>query len=741
MMFADELYDLRKKVEALESRLNSEVDVEATAWASLERAVAEVREMLSMAVMRGQPETTALEWAEYQSRVFAFARRVKKGAEDGVVDRDGHNAAVGKPAAVDTARTGGAIRNEATTPVTEDAERERVPVLHKYCPVCYHPLTCSHCDKPVTEDAERLDWLEARLLEIAREWYHNTEGGLEIRVLEDEGAFDIQCQGEHWKQGYPTIRAAIDAAMQSEPADEPEQDTPQKTRWIEGWKTPDDTAINHLCWAYSLSKDQAEQAHDAIRDLLVSIRDKPADDLTEAVKGVPVRRELDAKPAAECSVCRRHLTVEGVCMHCGGDPKNATDTLASCHTIDWREKSNEAQDALAVSQEGDRQMAEELNEALEKLQYAWDERGRAWADRDKLSSQYQQLISAVLECDPIPAKDRPDDVLEPPWDVIRRVKRERDEARYDASEWRKAAERRLKSLDDLTIVDAKKWDKIQDLKCKLADEQKLHSAKQELVNSLEDRVTVLERELGVVQDKRDALRKQLAEADALNERTVCVYCGESFVRDEQGCLDAIQAHIRTCSTHSMRGVEAALAEERALHSAKQELLNAAEERVFVLEREVDAYRRLPTSTIEARKAASKAQRATELEHRALDKAREAQKVAEEREQAVVIGARNISKCLQRAEAALKKEGTEHAIAMLDLQADRDLLEGEVRMLTAAVGDAHGQIKRMAAHYREMAEWVRVQGCINDDGEPGEFGKCDDPKRFPCKERKRHEGGK
>ncbi len=84
-------------------------------------------------------------------------------------------------------------------------------------------------------------------------------------------------------------------------------------------------------------------------------------------------------------------------------------------------------------------------------------------------------------------------------------------AQDDASEWRKTAEHRLKSLDDLTIVDAKKWDKIQDLKCKLSDEQKLHSAKQALVNAAEDRVSVLEREVEQAEQTIATLREWVSE--------------------------------------------------------------------------------------------------------------------------------------------------------------------------------------------------------------------------------------
>ncbi len=45
---------------------------------------------------------------------------------------------------------------------------------------------------------------------------------------------------------------------------------------------------------------------------------------------------------------------------------------------------------------------------------------------ETLESMYAKVVSVALECDPIPAKDRADDKLEPPWEVFARVKRERD---------------------------------------------------------------------------------------------------------------------------------------------------------------------------------------------------------------------------------------------------------------------------------------------------------------------------
>ena len=51
-------------------------------------------------------------------------------------------------------------------------------------------------------------------------------------------------------------------------------------------------------------------------------------------------------------------------------------------------------------------------------------------------AMYQRVIGAILKCDPIPAHLREDDTLEPPWEVIDRIREERDQARKDAREAR-----------------------------------------------------------------------------------------------------------------------------------------------------------------------------------------------------------------------------------------------------------------------------------------------------------------
>lgn len=56
----------------------------------------------------------------------------------------------------------------------------------------------------------------------------------------------------------------------------------------------------------------------------------------------------------------------------------------------------------------------------------------ARSDRDELrglEAMYQKVVAACLRCDPIPACQREDDQLEPPLEVIDRIRCERDEAR------------------------------------------------------------------------------------------------------------------------------------------------------------------------------------------------------------------------------------------------------------------------------------------------------------------------
>jgi hypothetical protein len=52
-----------------------------------------------------------------------------------------------------------------------------------------------------------------------------------------------------------------------------------------------------------------------------------------------------------------------------------------------------------------------------------------------LEAMYQKVVAACLRCDPIPACQREDDQLEPPWEVIDRIRCERDQLR----QWKREA--------------------------------------------------------------------------------------------------------------------------------------------------------------------------------------------------------------------------------------------------------------------------------------------------------------
>jgi hypothetical protein len=77
---------------------------------------------------------------------------------------------------------------------------------------------------------------------------------------------------------------------------------------------------------------------------------------------------------------------------------------------------------------------EQLRYEEEKHQY---EEEKHQYEEETLESMYVKVVSVALDCDPIPAKDRADGKLEPPWEVFARVKRERDIWIAEAERWRK----------------------------------------------------------------------------------------------------------------------------------------------------------------------------------------------------------------------------------------------------------------------------------------------------------------
>ena len=65
-----------------------------------------------------------------------------------------------------------------------------------------------------------------------------------------------------------------------------------------------------------------------------------------------------------------------------------------------------------------------------------------------LEAMYQKVVAACLRCDPIPACQRKDDQLEPPWEVIDRIRCERDEARKQRDRLAEALDKYREALCD-----------------------------------------------------------------------------------------------------------------------------------------------------------------------------------------------------------------------------------------------------------------------------------------------------
>ena len=57
---------------------------------------------------------------------------------------------------------------------------------------------------------------------------------------------------------------------------------------------------------------------------------------------------------------------------------------------------------------------------------------------EKLEGDYQRIIKEILECDPIPASKRADDRLEPPWEVVKRIRERVKELRSGIEKHKKA---------------------------------------------------------------------------------------------------------------------------------------------------------------------------------------------------------------------------------------------------------------------------------------------------------------
>ena len=71
-------------------------------------------------------------------------------------------------------------------------------------------------------------------------------------------------------------------------------------------------------------------------------------------------------------------------------------------------------------------VTEQRDELLRYNEEFRKEYDQAIEQRNEIDSMYHKIIKEVLECDPIPACQREDDQLEPPWEIIARIRKQRD---------------------------------------------------------------------------------------------------------------------------------------------------------------------------------------------------------------------------------------------------------------------------------------------------------------------------
>jgi hypothetical protein len=106
--------------------------------------------------------------------------------------------------------------------------------------------------------------------------------------------------------------------------------------------------------------------------------------------------EYTAKMQAELTAARAEIAEWRILNGWGGTPEIINDFI----------KGQQTRIHLAQNLE------EELDRVTEQLV--------------SIDSMYHKIIKEVLECDPIPACQREDDQLEPPWEVIARIREQRD---------------------------------------------------------------------------------------------------------------------------------------------------------------------------------------------------------------------------------------------------------------------------------------------------------------------------
>jgi hypothetical protein len=96
---------------------------------------------------------------------------------------------------------------------------------------------------------------------------------------------------------------------------------------------------------------------------------------------------------------------------------------------DLERERDEAREQLALTEKN---LEISMQQTKQAVQDRADEHIVLIQQRDEargLEAMYQKVVAACLRCDPIPACQREDGQLEPPWEVIDRIRCERDEAR------------------------------------------------------------------------------------------------------------------------------------------------------------------------------------------------------------------------------------------------------------------------------------------------------------------------
>jgi hypothetical protein len=97
----------------------------------------------------------------------------------------------------------------------------------------------------------------------------------------------------------------------------------------------------------------------------------------------------------------------------------------------WEHEQYYGASGLARIRELEQQLAAERERGYQRM---LDEREKVTALEDQLAAErekrkqleadYQKIVTEVLKCDPIPASQRSDDQLEPPWEVIARIRQQ-----------------------------------------------------------------------------------------------------------------------------------------------------------------------------------------------------------------------------------------------------------------------------------------------------------------------------